>query len=195
MIRKRTTLTTTERKQRLFCMLFACVLLGAAWGIVMLRWQYDGAPAEWSSFMGMFFHTKKTVPALWLEGMQGGSLFLLGFFLMGFSAVGQPFAWLILLTYGVCMGGALQTQCAAGNVLLCGASLLCYFVPLSALLVVAARESLRFSQKFAAYVFRNDPAEQMEHQFRMYCARFVVLLLFLLLLSALYGVAFYAAIS
>lgn len=33
MIRKRTTLTTTERKQRLFCLLFGSVLLGAALGI------------------------------------------------------------------------------------------------------------------------------------------------------------------
>ena len=69
MIRKRTTLTTTERKQRLFCMLFAWVLLGAAWGIVMLRWQYDGAPAEWSSFLGMDALSQQAVRILRLADM------------------------------------------------------------------------------------------------------------------------------
>lgn len=195
MIRKRTTRTTAERKQRLFCILYACVLLGAAWSTVMLKWQYDGAPVEWTHFLGMFFHAKKALPVLWIEGIRGGGLFLLGFFLLGFSAVGQPFAWLLLLTYGVCMGGALQVQCSAANALLQGLLLLCYFVPLSALLVLAAREALRFSQKLAAYAFRNDPAEQMEHQFRMYCARFVVLLLLLVLLAVLYGTVFHAIVS
>ena len=55
MIRKRTTLTTTERKQRLFCLLFGSVLLGAALGIVMLRWQYDGVPTSWACFLGCFW--------------------------------------------------------------------------------------------------------------------------------------------
>lgn len=115
MIRKRTTLTTTERRQRLFCLLFGCILLGTAWGMVMLRWQYDGVPTGWAGFLGMFFQTKPTLPALWTESAGDILLFLLAFFLLGFSAVGQPFAWLLLLTYGVCMGGTLQTQCSAGG--------------------------------------------------------------------------------
>lgn len=154
MIRKRTTLTTTERRQRLFCLLFGCILLGTAWGMVMLRWQYDGVPTGWAGFLGMFFQTKPTLPALWTESAGDILLFLLAFFLLGFSAVGQPFAWLLLLTYGVCMGGTLQTQCSAGGAFVRSTTLLCYFVPMSALLVLAARESLRFSGYFTAYGFR-----------------------------------------
>lgn len=90
MIRKRTTLTTTERRQRLFCLLFGCILLGTAWGMVMLRWQYDGVPTGWAGFLGMFFQTKPTLPALWTESAGDILLFLLAFFLLGFSAVGQP---------------------------------------------------------------------------------------------------------
>lgn len=118
-----------------------------------------------------------------------------GVFLLGFSAVGQPFAWLLLLTYGVCMGGTLQTQCSAGGAFVRSTTLLCYFVPMSALLVLAARESLRFSGYFTAYGFRNEPEEQMYHQLRMYCARFVVLAVFLLLFGFAYGTAFYAAVK
>lgn len=55
MIRKRTTLTTTERRQRLFCLLFGCILLGTAWGMVMLRWQYDGVPTGWARLSGNVF--------------------------------------------------------------------------------------------------------------------------------------------
>ena len=172
MIRKRTTLTTTERRQRLFCLLFGCILLGTAWGMVMLRWQYDGVPTGWAGFLGMFFQTKPTLPALWTESAGDILLFLLAFFLLGFSAVGQPFAWLLRST-----------------------TLLCYFVPMSALLVLAARESLRFSGYFTAYGFRNEPEEQMYHQLRMYCARFVVLAVFLLLFGFAYGTAFYAAVK
>ena len=65
----------------------------------------------------------------------------------------------------------------------------------SALLVLAARESLRFSGYFTAYGFRNEPEEQMYHQLRMYCARFVVLAVFLLLFGFAYGTAFYAAVK
>ena len=152
MIRKRTTLTTTERRQRLFCLLFGCILLGTAWGMVMLRWQYDGVPTGWAGFLGMFFQTKPTLPALWTESAGDILLFLLAFFLLGFSAVGQPFAWLLLLTYGVCMGGTLQTQCSAGGAFVRSTTLLCYFVPMSALLVLAAARLLRRENRRKSYV-------------------------------------------
>ena len=172
MIRKRTTLTTTERKQRLFCLLFGSVLLGAALGIVMLRWQYDGVPTSWACFLGMFLEKRSSLAALWLGSIGNILLFLMTFFLLGFSAVGQPFVWLLLLTYGVCMGGTLQMQ--------------------SALLAVASRESLRFSGKFTDYGFRDEPTDQMCHQLRMYCARFAVLLVLLVLHTLLYSALFYA---
>ena len=159
MIRKRTTLTTTERKQRLFCLLFGSVLLGAALGIVMLRWQYDGVPTSWACFLGMFLEKRSSLAALWLGSIGNILLFLMTFFLLGFSAVGQPFVWLLLLTYGVCMGGTLQMQCGFGNVLVRSVLLLIYFVPVSALLAVASRESLRFSGKFTDYGFRDEPTE------------------------------------
>ena len=91
MIRKRTTLTTTERKQRLFCLLFGSVLLGAALGSVMLRWQYDGVPTSWACFLGMFLEKRSSLAALWLGSIGNILLFLMTFFLLGFSAVGQPF--------------------------------------------------------------------------------------------------------
>ena len=131
MIRKRTTLTTTERKQRLFCLLFGSVLLGAALGIVMLRWQYDGVPTSWACFLGMFLEKRSSLAVLWLGSIGNILLFLMTFFLLGFSAVGQPFVWLLLLTYGVCMGGTLQMQCGSGNVLVRSVLLLIYFVPVS----------------------------------------------------------------
>ena len=156
MIRKRTTLTTTERKQRLFCLLFGSVLLGAALGIIMLRWQYDGVPTSWACFLGMFLEKRSSLAALWLGSIGNILLFLMTFFLLGFSAVGQP------------------------------------FVPVSALLAVASRESLRFSGKFTDYGFRDEPTDQMCHQLRMYCARFAVLLVLLVLHTLLYSALFYA---
>lgn len=192
MIRKRTTLTTSEKKQRLFILLFGIVLLGAGSGVVMLLWQYPGTPMKWAYFMGMFFQTKTVLPSLCAEAVSGAVLFLICLFLLGFSAIGQPGALLSLLSYGVCMGGALQIQCCSGNAVLRSICLLPYFVPVSVLMVIAARESMRFSNLFTAYGFRDDPVDHMYHQFHMYCARFVVLLVFLLLTAVLYSLAFYA---
>ena len=135
---------------------------------------------------------RSSLAALWLGSIGNILLFLMTFFLLGFSAVGQPFVWLLLLTYGVCMGGALQMQCGSGNVLVRSVFLLIYFVPVSALLAVASRESLRFSGKFTDYGFRDEPTDQMCHQLRMYCARFAVLLVLLVLHTLLYSALFYA---
>ena len=158
----------------------------------MLRWQYDGVPTSWACFLGMFLEKRSSLAALWLGSIGNILLFLMTFFLLGFSAVGQPFVWLLLLTYGVCMGGTLQMQCGSGNVLVRSVLLLIYFVPVSALLAVASRESLRFSGKFTDYGFRDEPTDQMSHQLRMYCARFAVLLVLLVLHTLLYSALFYA---
>lgn len=191
MIRKRTTLTTSEKKQRLFLLLFGIILLGNAIGVLFLFLKQQGTSLEWTRIVGIFFQEKQTVLSLCLEAMRGAVLFLLCLFFLGFSAIGQPGAIITLLAYGFCMGGALNSQCCAGNPLLRSIGLLPYFVAVSVLLVIAARESLRFSGLFTAYGFRDDPADQMYHQFRMYCARFTVLLIFLLLVAVLYSLAFY----
>ncbi len=193
MIRKRTTLTTSERKQRMFLMLFGIVLSGAASGIGMLLWQYPGIPIQWASFMGMFFQTPCGMFSLFAEAIGGVALFLLCLFLLGFSAIGQPFAMLILFGYGVCMGGSFQMQCSSGNAVLYSVALLLYFVPMSVLMVVGARESVRFSRLFLVYGFRDEPEENMYHRFRMYCVRFLVLAVFLVIAALLYSFLFYAA--
>lgn len=77
----------------------------------MLRWQYDGVPTSWACFLGMFLEKRSSLAALWLGSIGNILLFLMTFFLLGFSAVGQPFVWLLLLTYGVCM--AVPCKCSA----------------------------------------------------------------------------------
>ncbi len=192
MIRKRTTLTASERKQRAILALFGVVLLGAALGIGMLLWQYPGIPTKWAGMLGMFFQTADGLFPLFVEASGSALLFLLLLYLVGFSAVGQPFAMFLLGCYGICMGGAFQIQCSSGHVLLRSIALLFYFVPLSVLMVVGTRESIRFSRLFSVYSFRDEWADNMTHRFRMYCVRFLVLVGFLLLLALLYSVGFYA---
>lgn len=191
MIRKRTTLTTSERKQRLFLLLFGVILLGAASGVLFLLLKQQGASLGWTRIVGTFFQAEQTVLSLCSEAVSGALIFLLCLFFLGFSAIGQPGAMITLLAYGFCIGGALSVQCSVGNPLLRSLCLLPYFVPVSVLMVIATRESLRFSGLFTAYGFRDDPADQMYHRFRMYCARFTVLLVFLLVIAALYSLAFY----
>ncbi|MFR3811620.1 MAG: hypothetical protein ACLTXT_03840 [Ruminococcus callidus] len=192
MIRKRTTLTTTERKQRLFCLLFGSVLLGAALGMSCCGGSMTACLRAGQAFWECFFR-----PSLLFRHSDGERrdilLFLLAFFLLGFSAVGQPFAWLLLLTYGVRMGGTLQTQCNAGGAL-CAVRRCCAICADVGAAGAGGEESPRFSGYFTAYGFRNEPEEQMYHQLRM-LRQFVVLAVFLLLFGFAYGTAFYAAVK
>lgn len=193
MIRKRTTLTTSERKQRLFLLLFGIILCGACGGVLWNVLHRQGMPTAWSHLAGIFFETERTLPALCTEAVSGAVMFLFCLFFLGFSAIGQPGVFLTLLGYGLCMGGALSTQCVGEHSVLYRACLLPYYVPLSVLMVLSAREALRFSGLFTAFGFRDDPADNMHHHFQLYCARFVVLLIFLPLLSVVYSLAFYMA--
>lgn len=119
-------------------------------------------------------------------------IFLLLFFLLGFSAIGQPRVLLLLGMYGFCMGSALLSSGTGEGNLICLICLLPYDVPASLFMAIAARESLRFAGRFTAYGFRDDPADQMIHQSRMYCIRFIVLAAFVFLLALLYSLVFYA---
>lgn len=193
MIRKRTTLTTSEKKRLLFYLLFGTILLGVGGGAAMLFWQDPGVSLQWTTFMGMFFQVDFSAPDLFREAVGGAVLFLFCIFLSGFSAIGQVFVLFLLLTFGVCMGGAMQVQCAEGSFILRCLLLMLYFVPVSLLLAVAARESIRFASCFSAYGFRDEPGDQMPHRFRMYCTRFVVLLLFLFAAALCYSLLFYTA--
>lgn len=65
-------------------------------------------------------------------------------------------------------------------------------VAVSVLMVMATRESLRFSCIFSVFGFRDKPMEQMLHETRMYAMRFVVLGALLLLFCSVYSLAFYA---
>ena len=111
MIRKRTTLTTTERKQRLFCLLFGSVLLGAALGIVMLRWQYDGVPTSWACFLGMFLEKRSSLAALWLGSI--GNILPVGVF-RGGTAFCMAAAADLRRLYGRCLANAVRLRKCAG---------------------------------------------------------------------------------
>ncbi len=187
MIRKRSALTTSQRKQCLFWGLFGVILLGTALhgGRILL----GESAVSWTRWIGDFFAVEWTLSSLFLAGIRGAILFLLVFFLLGVSAIGQPFALLLLCSYGFCIGGNLLLTGGTAFRVIC---LLPYIVPVSALMALAARESLRFSCKFSVYGFRDEPSEQMMHALRMYCVRFAVLFVLLLVTALLYSVAFYA---
>ena len=175
MIRKRTTLTSSEKCQRLFWILAGIVLLHAGEGVLLYLLQ-DTVPKA-SGVFRLF----DTVSLQW--GSWGWLLLFAVLFFAGFSAIGQPLTILVLMCYGVGMGVTILGQLrTSGSFLLHSVGLLICFVPLSVIFVVAARESLRFSAKSACYLFRDEPADNMYHHLRMYCLRFLVLLIFLMAL-------------
>ncbi len=190
MIRKRTALTTSEKKQRLIFVLFCVILTGVGLSMLWNLLKHQSVVPDWCRLTGYFFAADSLV-TLWMEAITGAALFLACLFLLGFSAIGQPAALLTVLCYGFCLGGSLQAQCSGKFAPLHCIGLLPYYVPLSVLIVIAARESLRFSGLFTRFGFQDDPADSMSHQFRLYCTRFAVLTVFLILLALLYSLGFY----
>lgn len=189
MIRKRTTLTEQEKRQRLIFALFAVIAAGAGLGAGWMLLQKTPDMPGWCRLIGCF-DLEDHLAGLWTSAVAGAALFLGCLFLIGFSAVGQPGIILLLLCYGFCLGCSLRMQCGGVSGALHCLMLLPYDVPLSALMAAAAREALRFAGRFTAYGFRDEPTDNMEHQLRLYCTRFAVLGVFVLLLALLYSLGF-----
>ncbi len=185
-IQKRTVLSTAERRQRLLLFLFGIILCGVAVHTLLLRRMPDASVCQ--VLFRYLLPTEQLDQARWvLAAARQGIFFLLGWFLLGFSAVGQPGAVFLLGGYGMSLGKILMQ--AAGNSSgswLHLPGILVYYSPFSIWMVLAARESLRFSLYFTRYGFQDAPEEQMRYHLRMYLIRFLVLLLFLCVFSLLY---------
>ena len=102
-IQKRTVLSTAERRQRLLLFLFGIILCGVAVHTLLLRRMPDASVCQ--VLFRYLLPTEQLDQARWvLAAARQGIFFLLGWFLLGFSAVGQPGAVFLLGGYGMSLG-------------------------------------------------------------------------------------------
>jgi hypothetical protein len=165
--------------------LLALILSGCAigvWGVIQ-QWM----PDRWQAYLQtvdsqQLFHLFlcETVGLLLCSGV------------VGFFAIGQPIPCVALLLHGGLFGQVLMLQMMAEKR---SWSLLCWLLPYgigsSLLLLLAARESIRFSCLFFGYAFQRQWEENMPHCRRLYLLRYLVILgLFAMLLLVCSGLQF-----
>lgn len=150
--------------------------------------------------MGVTLSMRQSLPD-WMQIQQTGGQPLLKWFALetagllalcgisGFFAVGQWIPCGALLLHGLLFGDAVLTQMQTVGAWRLLIWLLPYGIVSSLLLLLAARESLRFSGLFFRYAFQRQWEENMPHCRRLYGIRYVVLVgLFGLLILLCSGV-------
>ena len=112
-------------------------------------------------------------------------------FIAGFSAIGQPLAYFLLLNSGTAAGSCIFTMYK-----LCGKSavlpLILTVLPKAAVIFVITALAVRSALKNSVALFcayrDGDIRDSRELDLRLYCIRFIVLILLALVFSAAVGV-------
>ena len=114
-------------------------------------------------------------------------LFLFAAFLAGLSAVGQPFGLLLLVYRGVGIGvsaGAMYALRGQDAIL----PVIITFLPIasavSVISALAVRESVRNSGIIFSFCLSRSEDSYDRPSFRLYCVRFIVLIIFSIFASA-----------
>jgi hypothetical protein len=181
-------LSYRQRKILWYLCGFLLVLLGEAVGVKL---GLAGNGGNWAELCGALFSAEQMgLSQLCFETVVLGIPILFLLCLLGFLAIGQPLILCVLVGYGTCMGSSMLLQCRGESVFFRCVALTCYFAPLCLLFVTAARESLRFSVQLLRCCTGSEGKGEMPKQLRLYCLRYLVLGIALLLLGLLYSLLF-----
>ena len=118
-------------------------------------------------------------------------LYICSAFILGFSAIGQLFAYFLLLNIGTAVG-----SCIFSMYKLCGKSavlpIIMTVLPKAAVIfvitVLAVRSALKSSSALFCAYRDCDISDCRELDLRLYCIRFIVLVLISLVFSAVVGI-------
>jgi len=131
------------------------------------------------------FQMQKSVRSFFL--LASMILFLFAAFLAGLSAVGQPFGLLLLVYRGVGIGvsaGAMYALRGQDAIL----PVIITFLPIasavSVISALAVRESVRNSGIIFSFCLSRSEDSYDRPSFRLYCVRFIVLIIFSIFASA-----------
>ena len=192
MMKKRTGLSTAQRKLLLMWVMCGSLLLGAACGTMCTLFHPTCKMTQLLQAPNAFLlpETGAAFSQLFGTAFPCSAALLAAAFLLGFSMIGQPLAWCLLFYLGGQVSAALlQLLChpTSHRYFFCIGLLLPFAGCAAACLLFAVRESLRFSGRLIRICFSSEEREDMRHQLQLYCIRFLVLLGLLLLASILYS--------
>jgi len=183
-------LTKNESRRKCLMLLNAAIIAGIAAGAVLaaLLGADRLAEAKWLHQCFSPLCSGNTVLEVFLNCLQMSGMFIGALFVLGFCSGGQLLCIALLIYRGIGMGAA-----AAQLYMLLGVSALpAVFVlvlpkaiVLSYITSLAARESLKLSKVQFMLVFSDVlPEEKMQRVVKLYCIKFTVLMIFVILVSA-----------
>ena len=162
--------------RRLFYLLLCGIVIGS------LLWLRAPQIAE-SAWMQQGFAEpvgERSLLTVFLQSFGATAVFLLAAFLLGFFAVGQPFALTLLLLRGAALG------CAAASTYITygvrGLHVVLFLqlphaAATSLLLILAVRETLSLSTKFFRFAVSDSERDGVRDGCRLYLLRYLVLMI------------------
>ena len=187
-MKHRNDLTRTESRRLCLFLLNTAVIAGIAVGAVIAAKGGENLKLEEKWWLHQFFapiYSGNTLLAVFRNTFLSSAAFLAVFFLLGFFSIGQPIGVALLIYRGVGIGAS-----AAEMYILSGVSavpsVMALLLPKALVLSFAAslgvREMLRLSCTQFAFVFRDElPDEKMKRTVKLYCIRFLVLVVLVML--------------
>ncbi|MGN1481146.1 hypothetical protein [Porcipelethomonas sp.] len=129
----------------------------------------------------------KTVSEIYLNAFLPAAVILIFQFLLGFFALGQPLAAASIVYRGISTGIAASMfylMLGAKGFLAIIIMLFPFAAASSAVLILGARESIKFSNLFMNYILNKNTDGSENKSIKLYVLKFAVLTLFCLLLAA-----------
>lgn len=164
--------------------IIAGVILGS-----LLAAKHHGAVSVWIE-QGFMPVTGCSVYAVIRNTFLSLTFFVSAAFMLGLSAVGQPFGLALLIYRGIGIGVAVTTLYAlfgTGTVMRVLVLVFPKALAVSAISVLAVRETVRSSNSLLSYLAKRNERDDNRNSIRLYGLKFVVLILLSLLISAADG--------
>ena len=173
----------SDKRLTLYAALSVSALLGALFGA--LCWCSGVGSEQLSGMLDnaqkSFFEVRRSgdIPALLLGTLSGTGFYLLAAFLLGFSALAQPFELILPFLRGMTCGVMMTVSCGG---VFDKSSLMKTFAVFPGVLaalvitVLASREAVLLSDRLFGICFSRGLTEGLRDRIRLYVVRFIGLL-------------------
>ncbi|MCI8776291.1 MAG: hypothetical protein HFK00_02705 [Oscillospiraceae bacterium] len=182
-------LSSSQKRKLSIFILMILLLAGAIAGTLMVCMGKDDVFSSPDSMFYEFIrnYSKKTTAELFLCSLKPMIIILLLQFISGFFAIGQPIAVGTIILKGVVSGisaSAVYLNYGARGAAVNLVMLVPFVLISSFILIMGARESVRFSNHFFRFAVGKQNDTEVRPEIKLYCLRFAVLILFSLIISA-----------
>lgn len=183
-------LSTVQKNRLWVAILFGFILMGSSIGVCSFSFKlFCTEKFEFLFYLFPSLYNHKSSFLIFKSALLETGVLMTLSFLFGFSAIGQPFSCFLLLLHGFLFGISVINYTGDNMIqtFLNLISAIPYAIISSIILVIAVKESVRFSNSFFKYSFKYDLSDDICHKCRMYHVRYGILLFFLIASSLVYS--------